>query len=53
MSASKDAIFNSMEREALKMSGKCPSCGVDLSAEEKESGREECYDCFAEREGRE
>jgi hypothetical protein len=53
MSTAKDSMFNAMEQESLKMEGKCTSCGSDLSAEEKDSGRDECYDCFASREGRE
>ncbi len=51
MSASKDNMFNELEKESLRMEHMCISCGDELTSEAIDAGRDQCFDCYAEHQG--
>ena len=39
------------EREEEEIKGKCPDCGALLTADERETDRDMCFDCYSHHQG--
>lgn len=46
MGAVSEWLLEQADADAVRDAGYCHDCGEKLSRDERESGRDECFDCY-------